>query len=136
MKKSILLSSIIFLVLLISASSCSKVEEGIVGKWKMEQMQLDPQETITWEFTSGGKLIVTTIKESDSSSDDYSFNFEKKMTKTLIRINDSRENIPSHSMDGLWRVEHFKNDILKIRRIEMNAGDDAPYLWREFMRLN
>jgi len=43
-------------------------------------------------------------------------------------------------MNGFWQVEYFKDDIMKLRRVDLNPDtpekENASYLYREFTRLN
>ncbi len=140
MKKAITFQLLTLLVILISFSSCTKVQDEIVGEWKSELMLDETTVLITWQFNTDGTLVRTYLMGEDLRYDNCLYSVEKKLTKTLITIEGSVAFTNYTDVNGLWQVEYFKDNTMKLRRIDIDPEtkerESSSYLWREFTRLN
>jgi len=141
MKKSAIYPVLLIIAFVSVLSGCAKVEEDIIGEWKSELMLANPTKTMTWEFKTDGTLVRTLVEDGETITDNCFYSVEKKLTKTLIKIEGSSSIRDfSSDMNGFWQVEYFKDDIMKLRRVDLNPDtpekENASYLYREFTRLN
>lgn len=132
---------IAFSASLVFLSGCAKVEQDVIGEWKSELMKDNPTAEVTWEFKTDGTLVRTLVEDGETITDNCFYSVEKKLTKTLIKIEGSSSIRGfSSDMNGFWQVEYFKDDIMKLRRIDKvldtKDREDGSYLYREFTRVN
>ncbi|HOY38894.1 MAG: hypothetical protein KBB11_00235 [Bacteroidales bacterium] len=133
---------IAFSASLVFLSGCAKVEQDVIGEWKSELMKDNPTAEVTWEFKTDGTLVRTYIDNPSNTTevDECFYSVEKKLTKTLIKIDGSINVSEYENLNGIWQVEYFNDNMMKLRRIDKvldtKDREDGSYLYREFTRVN
>lgn len=130
-------AKIIFIVFIsvLALSSCSKIEDEIYGTWNFQTFDTSPQGTITWTFKDNGQLIRVLTTGEGVSMDTCSFVIDKSLFKKQITITGSKPITGQTDLNGVYRVDKFKDDILILTR-ERLADDVAAgaYLRCEMIR--
>jgi len=118
-------------------AGCKNVEDDIVGTWNFQTFDSQPQGSITWTFKDNGSLIRVGVQEEGINLDSCNYVVDKSMFKTQITISNSVAITGGADVNGLFRIDKFKDDILIMTRIRL-ADDSAEgsYLRCEMMRKN
>jgi len=130
--------SLLFIVIIaFSFAGCKNVSEDVVGTWNFQTFDNKPQGTISWTFKDDGTLIRIATNDDGIKFDSCNYAVDKSLLKTQITINNSRD-LPGYAeINGLYRIDKFKDDILVMTRIRL--GDDSEggaYLRCEMNRKN
>lgn len=114
---------ILILILLVGfstilMSSCKKVADELVGTWNI--MTFDTQEEGKMQITFDGDKTAVRIYNSESGMlvDSCSYEVIQKGAKKRIIFRDSHMLPGYDALNGIYRVDKVKNDIIKATRIE------------------
>ncbi len=133
------MKSLKFYIIVLFASfaiaSCTNVQDEIVGVWNFQTFNTQPQGTITWTFRDNGELI--RIMETDSGLvfDSCTYIIDKSLFKKQITISGSQMLTGQDDLNGVYRIDKFKSDIMVLTR-ERLADDEVAgaYLRCEMIR--
>ncbi|HPX76547.1 MAG TPA: hypothetical protein PLW77_08195 [Bacteroidales bacterium] len=116
-------------------NSCKNYEEDIVGTWNFQTFDNTPQGTITWTFADDGTLTRVSTISGELKFDSCKYSIDKSLFKKHLIITDSKDIPKLTSVNGRFRIEVFKDDILKMTRFELEDGEKGgAYLRCELMR--
>ncbi|HOE39009.1 MAG TPA: hypothetical protein PLG05_06660 [Bacteroidales bacterium] len=116
-------------------NSCKNYEEDIVGTWNFQTFDNTPQGTITWTFADDGTLTRVSTLSGGLKFDSCKYSIDKNLFKKHLIITDSKDMPGVTSVNGKFRIEVFKDDILKMTRFELEDGEKGgAYLRCELMR--
>ncbi|MBO7572123.1 MAG: hypothetical protein J6T48_08220 [Bacteroidales bacterium] len=114
---------ILILILLVGfstilMSSCKKVADELVGTWNI--MTFDTQEEGKMQITFDGDKTAVRIYNSESGMlvDSCSYEVIQKGAKKRIIFRDSHMLPGYDDLNGVYRVDKIKNDIIIATRIE------------------
>lgn len=130
-KKILLLLAIVS----VTVMSCTNVQEEIVGTWTYQTFDDSPQGTMTWSFQEDGTLIRVLQTDTGILFDSCTYTVDKSLLKTRISVSGS-EMLPSFdAINGVFRIDKFKADILSLTRITLADDESAgAYLRCEMIR--
>ena len=115
--------------------SCKNYEEDIVGTWNFQTFDNTPQGTTTWTFQDNGTLIRVSTASGDLKFDSCNYSIDKNLFKKHLIITNSKDLPGLTRLNGKYRIEVFKDDILKMTRFELEDGEKGgAYLRCELMR--
>ena len=116
--------------------SCKKVADELVGTWNV--MTFDTQEEGKMQITFDGNATAIRIYDSGSriSVDSCTYEVIQKGAKKRIIYRNSKD-LPGggtigSKLDGVYRVDKVKNDVIKATRIEF---EDDPTRGGAFYRM-
>ncbi|MDD2635532.1 MAG: hypothetical protein PHW82_08545 [Bacteroidales bacterium] len=116
---------------------CKDVPQEIIGTWNFQTFDNQPQGTVTWTFKEGGALMRVYVKEDGIDVDTCNYVVDKSMFKTQVTISNSNGITGFSDVNGLYRIDKFKDDILIMTRIRLgDDSTDGSYLRCEMMRKN
>jgi hypothetical protein len=128
-----MLVSMVFL-----GSSCKKVADEIVGSWDMMTYDTKPDGTLQIIFDENSNA--TRILESDSGIkyDSCTYEVIQKPAKKRLIIRDSQMLSGYTDLNGVYRIDKVKNDIIIATRIEFEEDPTkgGAYLRMELKRKN
>ncbi len=130
--------SLMFIVIIaFFFAGCKNVSDDIVGTWNFQTFDNQPQGSITWTFKDDGTLIRVGVQEEGIKFDSCKYAVDKSMLKTQITISNSEAMTGYTDVNGLYRIDKFKDDILIMTRIRLSDDStDGSYLRCEMMRKN
>jgi hypothetical protein len=118
-------------------TGCKNVPEEIIGTWTFQTFDDTPQGAVTWTFKDDGQLIRVSTASGDIQFDSCNYVVDKSMLKTQITISNSKMITGFDDLNGIYRIDKFKNDILIMTRIRLNDDEAAgSYLRCEMIRKN
>ncbi|MDR2010598.1 MAG: hypothetical protein LBQ22_08970 [Bacteroidales bacterium] len=125
-----------FVVSMIILTGCTKIEDEVIGNWNFQTFDTRPSGTVSWTFHDDGKLTRTYMHEGVTSFDTshYSINHSKSKKRIIITKGGIKAGLVD--VNGTYRVEEFRNDIIKMTRIKTSRceEDGAAYLRCELAR--
>jgi len=120
-------------VLLIA--SCKNVPEEIIGTWNFQTFDTQPQGVVTWTFKEDGQLIRIMTNNDGIHFDTCNYVIDKSMFKSQITISGSDPLTGYTSLDGIYRIDKFKDDILIMTRERLSDDEvNGAYLRCEMQR--
>ncbi len=134
------LFAIVLTVFLFSA--CTKVDDHLVGTWKVETMLAEETYEEIWYFRSDQSLIrVCTVFDDTSENatqvDTAFYSIEDELTFTAIKIIESQNLSSLISVNGYFRVEKITENLLVMTRYKLqDETTKGAYLRREFTRMD
>ncbi len=118
------ISLLIFIgIALVLMPSCKKVANEIIGTWDVMTFDTKPEGTM--QITFDGNSTAIRILESDSGMlvDSCTYEITKKNLKERIIFRDSEMLPGCDDLNGIYRVDKVKNDVIIATRIEF---EDDP----------
>ena len=118
------ISLLIFIgIALVLMPSCKKVANEIQGTWDVMTFDTKPEGTM--QITFDGNSTAIRILESDSGMlvDSCTYEITKKNLKERIIFRDSEMLPGCDDLNGIYRVDKVKNDVIIATRIEF---EDDP----------
>jgi len=116
-------------------AGCKNIEDDIIGTWNFQTFDNQPQGTYTWTFKEGGQLIRVSTANEDVVFDTCTYTVDKSIFKKRITIEGSSEIFGQTTLNGVYRIDKFKEDVLILTRERLS--DDSPdgaYLRCEMIR--
>ncbi|MDR2835905.1 MAG: hypothetical protein LBV69_06905 [Bacteroidales bacterium] len=136
MKTNIII--ILILAIILTFSSCKKVDERIIGVWNCQTYTNLPQETTIFTFLENGHLVVKVNNINSANNpfiDTCRYSVIQTALKKQIDISESGEIPYFGSLNGKYKVYKYRNDILILHRLEFENGETAgSYKRLEMMR--
>ncbi len=130
--KSVLLIS---LVATMFFASCTNVKEDIVGTWNFQTFDTLPQGTLTWTFKDDGSLLRVLTNNTGMEFDTCKYEIDKSIFNTKVIIKESTPMAGYDHVNGTFKIEKFKDDILVMTRIKTSDDEkDGAYLRCEMIR--
>ncbi len=126
------------LFIIIMLSGCKKFHEEIIGTWEFHGYGQKKDNIFIWTFSEKGELIRMNESGSWVVYDTCSYEISRALLETRILIYDTKKltGDPYGLVDGYYRVDRFKNNILAITRIETIDGrTEGAFLRLEFTRI-
>lgn len=123
----------IFLILLLSTmllNSCKNYEEDIIGTWNFQTFDNAAQGTVTWSFKDDGLLIRVSTANSGIQFDSCNYTIENSFFKKQLTITGSTSLTGLPDLNGEYRIEKFKEDILIMTRTHLANGETAGAYYR------
>ncbi len=125
----------VIIVAVLSFSACTNVEEEIIGTWNFQTFNTSPQGTVTWTFKDNGELIRMIVVDSEIHFDSCNYIIDKSIFKKQITISGSEMLPGQDDVNGLFRIDKFKDDILIMTRERLDDDETAgAYLRCEMIR--
>jgi len=125
----------IFLLAALSLAGCSNVEDEIVGTWNFQTFDTQPQGTYTWTFKDNGDLIRVYTSDSEIIFDSCTYIIDKSVFKKQVTISGSKSISGQTELNGVYRIDKFKDDILIMTRERLSDDDPSgAYLRCEMIR--
>ncbi|MBQ1652527.1 MAG: hypothetical protein II060_01970 [Bacteroidales bacterium] len=113
--------------------SCKKVADEIVGTWDVMTFDTRPEGSI--QITFDGNSTAIRILNPDSGSmkvDSCTYEVIQKGAKKRIIFRDSKMLPGCDALNGIYRVDKVKNDVIMATRIEF---EDDPTRGGAFYRM-
>jgi hypothetical protein len=137
MKNRLSLLVLIIGLALVLMPSCKKVANEIVGTWDI--MTFDNNEgklQITFDNNSNAVRILN--PDGDMKIDSCKYEITKKALKERIIFRGSKMLPGCTDLDGIYRVDKVKNDVIIATRIEFEEDPDkgGAYYRMELKRKN
>jgi len=136
MKKIISVIAIIIIAITLT-SSCKKVSDELVGTWDIMTFDTKPEGTM--QITFDGNSHATRILNSESGMiiDSCTYEVIQKPTKKRLIIRDSKMLPGTDALNGVYRIDKIKNDVIVTTRIEFEDSDKGGAYYRlELKRKN
>jgi hypothetical protein len=135
--KSILI--VVVLIACLSNTGCKKVGDEIIGSWEFQTFDSLPTGTVSWTFHEGGVSgVLTRIYNYEGiiNYDTCVYLIDQSSFKKRMRITESGKAVGLIDINGVYRIEHFKEGIVEMTRIETPDGaeDGAAFLRCELIR--
>ncbi len=116
-------------------SSCTKVSEEVIGTWTFQTFDDSPQGTMTWNFKDDGQLIRVATTDNGIQFDSCNYEVDKSLLTTKINISGSNDLTGFTSVNGIFRVDKLKDDILIMTRERLSDDEvNGAYLKCEMIR--
>lgn len=133
MKNKISLFILLIGLTLVLMPSCKKVADEIVGTWDVMTFDTRPEGSI--QITFDGNSTAIRILNPDSGSmkvDSCTYEVIQKGAKKRIIFRDSKMLPGCDALNGIYRVDKVKNDVIIATRIEF---EDDPSRGGAFYRM-
>ena len=133
MKNKISLFILLIGLTLVLMPSCKKVADEIVGTWDVMTFDTRPEGSI--QITFDGNSTAIRILNPDSGSmkvDSCTYEVIQKVAKKRIIFRDSQMLPGCDALNGVYRVDKVKNDVIIATRIEF---EDDPSRGGAFYRM-
>ena len=132
MRNRISLFILLIGVTLVLMPSCKKVADELVGTWDV--MTFDTKPDGTMQITFDGNSNATRILNGDSGMivDSCTYEVIQKGAKKRIIFRDSKMLPGCDALNGIYRVDKVKNDVIFATRIEF---EDDPTRGGTFYRM-
>ncbi len=132
MKNKISLFILLIGLTLVLMPSCKKVANEIIGTWDVMTFDTKPEGTMQITFDDNSNAIRILNSESGMNVDSCTYEITKKSLKEHIIFRDS-EMLPGvDKLDGIYRVDKVKNDVIIATRVEF---EDDPTRGGAFLRM-
>ena len=112
--------------------SCKKVADEIVGTWNVMTFDTAPEGTMQLTFDGNSTAIRILNTSSGMNVDSCSYEVIQKGAKKRIIFRDSKLLPGCDKLDGIYRVDKVKNDVIMATRIEF---EDDPTRGGAFYRM-
>lgn len=130
MRNKILLLIVLSLGLAMSVmTGCKKVNEDIIGTWNVMTFDTKPEGTVTLTFdgTNATRIINS---ENGMQVDSCTYEVIKQSCKQRLVIRDSKMFTGYTDINGIYRIDKLKNDVLIATRIKFENSDQAGAYYR------
>lgn len=126
------ISKIVLLVIIavLAFSSCKNVKDDIVGTWNFQTFDSRPQGYLTWSFKENGDLIRVLSSEGTLKIDSCKYTIDQSIFRTRINVEKSKSITGFTDINGVYRIDNFKNDILVMTRIKLQSGSSDGAFYR------
>jgi cobalamin biosynthesis Co2+ chelatase CbiK len=125
----------IVLISVLSLASCTNMEEEIIGTWNAQTFDSQPQGTITWTFKDNGEIIRVLTNNDGITFDTCNYVIDKSLFKKQLTITGSQMIPGQDHLNGVYRIDQLKEDVLVMTRIRMPDDETAgAYLRCEMIR--
>ena len=112
--------------------SCKKVADEIKGTWDVMTFDTKPEGTMQITFDGNSTAIRILDTGSGMQVDSCTYEITKKNLKQRIIFRDSKMLPGCDDLNGVYRVDKVKNDIIIATRIEF---EDQPEKGGAFYRM-
>lgn len=112
--------------------SCKKVADELVGTWNVMTFDTKPEGTMQISFDGNSTAIRILNTESGMKVDSCTYEVIQKGAKRRIIFRDSEMLPGSDKLDGVYRVDKVKSDVIMATRIEF---EDDPTRGGAFYRM-
>ncbi len=112
--------------------SCKKVADELVGTWNVMTFDTKPEGTMQISFDGNSTAIRIFNTESGMKVDSCTYEVIQKGAKRRIIFRDSEMLPGSDKLDGVYRVDKVKSDVIMATRIEF---EDDPTRGGAFYRM-
>ncbi len=138
MKKLVSLLVIITLgISLVFMSSCKKAADELVGTWDVMTFDTAPVGTLQITFDGNSTAVRILNTESGMQVDSCYYEITKKSLKEHIIFRDSKMLTGLDKLDGIYRIDKIKNDVIVATRTEFEDSDRSGAYYRlELKRKN
>jgi len=132
MKNRILLFIVLIGLSTVLMPSCKKVADEIVGTWDVMTFDTKPEGTMQLTFDGDSTAIRILTNDSGTMVDSCTYEVVQKGAKKRIIFRDSKMLPGCDKLDGVYRVDKVKNDVIIATRIEF---EDDPERGGAYYRL-
>lgn len=112
--------------------SCKKVADELVGTWNVMTFDTKPEGTMQISFDGNSTAIRILNTESGMIVDSCTYEVIQKGAKKRIIFRDSHMLPGFDKLDGVYRVDKVKSDVIMATRIEF---EDDPTRGGAFYRM-
>ncbi|HOZ30348.1 MAG TPA: hypothetical protein PLL66_05480 [Bacteroidales bacterium] len=129
----------IFILIIISIFTvfigCTNYQDEVIGTWNYQTFDTQPEGTVLWTFYDNGLLVRMNTSGSEIFYDSCEYVIDNSILKKKITFTGS-SGIPGLvDINGLFRIDKLKDDILVMTRIRLpNDETAAAYLRCEMIR--
>ena len=124
MKNRISLFILLIGLTMILMPSCKKVADEIVGTWDVMTYDTKPDGTMQITFDGDSTAIrILTSESGEMKIDSCSYEVIQKAAKKRLIFRNSKLLPGCDKLDGVYRVDKVKNDVIIATRIEF---EDDP----------
>ena len=118
--------------------SCKKVANEITGTWDMMTFDTKPDGTMQITFDDNSNAVRVINSESGVQIDSCKYEITKKNLKEHIIFRDSKMLPGSDKLDGIYRVDKVKSDVIIATRVEFedDPSRGGAYYRMELKRRN
>lgn len=132
MKNKILLFIVLIGLSIVLMPSCKKVADEIVGTWDVMTFNTSPEGTMQITFDGNSNAVRILNASSGMKVDSCKYEVIQKGAKKRIIFRDSKMLPGTDKLDGIYRVDKVKNDVIIATRIEF---EDDPERGGAYYRL-
>ncbi|MDD3741348.1 MAG: hypothetical protein PHH30_08910 [Bacteroidales bacterium] len=126
---------LIIISIIILTTSCSNVSDEIVGTWDYQTFDTRPAGTILCTFDANGNMVRMATVGDSIVYDSCEYVIDNSIFKKKMTITGSTEVGGLTDLNGLFRIEKFKDDILIMTRFRLPNDETAgAYLRCEMIR--
>ena len=112
--------------------SCKKVADELIGTWNIMTFNTSPEGTLQITFDGNSNAIRILNTSSGMKVDSCKYEVIQKGAKRRIIFRDSHMLPGCDKLDGIYRVDKVKNDVIMATRIEF---EDDPTRGGAFYRM-
>lgn len=117
--------------------SCKKVADELVGTWDVMTFNTAPEGTIQLSFDGNSTAVRIINTSSEMLVDSCTYEVIQKGAKKRIIFRGSKMFKGIDKLDGIYRVDKVKNDIIIATRIEFEDNPRSGAYYRlELKRKN
>ena len=132
MKNKVSLFILFIGLTLVLMPSCKKVANEIIGTWDVMTFDTRPEGTMQITFYNNSNAIRILNSESGMKVDSCTYEITKKSMKEHIIFRGSKMLPGVDKLDGIYRVDKVKNDVIIATRVEF---EDDPTRGGAFLRM-
>ena len=132
MKNKISLFILLIGLTLVLMPSCKKVADEIIGTWDVMTFNTSPEGTIQITFDDNSNAVRILNTSSGMKVDSCTYEVIQKVAKKRIIFRDSQMLPGCDALNGVYRVDKVKNDVIIATRIEF---EDDPTRGGAFYRM-
>lgn len=132
MKNRIFIIIVLLGLSVILMSSCKKVADELVGTWNVMTFDTKPEGTMQLSFDGNSTAVRIFNSESGMLVDSCTYEVIQKGAKRRIIFRDSHMLPGCDALNGIYRVDKVKSDIIMATRIEY---EDDPTRGGAFYRM-
>lgn len=137
MKNKISLLIVVLGIALMVMPSCKKVADEVVGTWDIMTFDTKPEGTMQITFDGNSTAIRIMNSEKGMLVDSCTYEVIKKNCKQRLVFRDSKMLPGYDKLDGIYRIDKIKNDIIIATRIEFeDTVQGGEYYRMELKRKN
>ncbi|HNQ67549.1 MAG TPA: hypothetical protein PKN32_04170 [Bacteroidales bacterium] len=133
------IGSIILVIIstFILMTGCTNVADEIVGTWEYQTFDTQPSGTILCTFDDSGNMVRMATYGDSLYIDSCEYIIDNSILKKKMTITGSVKFFGLPPLDGLYRIDKFKDDILIMTRFRLPNDEKAgAYLRVEMIRKN
>jgi hypothetical protein len=132
MKNRIFILILVLGLSLIIMPSCKKVADELVGTWNVMMFDTSKEDTMQLTFDGNSTAVRILNTSSGMKVDSCTYEVIQKGAKRRIIFRDSHYLPGCDKLDGVYRVDKVKSDVIMATRIEF---EDDPTRGGAFYRL-